>query len=76
MEDDCREILHDLTVYLDGESTVEVEHLVTRHLIDCPPCMDRADFERQLRSLLARSCRVRAPQDVLDRVRARLDRIV
>ncbi len=75
MADECREILRDLAQYLDGECTVEAEHLVTRHLIDCPPCMDRADFERQLRSLLARSCRVHAPEDVLARVRARLSRL-
>ena len=72
MADECKQILHDLAQYLDGECATEVEHLVTQHLTDCPPCMDRADFERQLRSILARSCRVHAPEDVLARVRARL----
>ena len=72
MTDECHQILSDLAIYLDGECPADVEHLVTAHLTDCPPCMDRADFERRLRAMLARSCKQRAPEDVIQRVRARL----
>lgn len=72
MYDECQEILDDLERYLDGECVADVEHLIATHLGDCPPCMDRSDFERRLRALIADSCRVRAPVEVIDRVKVRL----
>ena len=75
MSAECQRILSDLALYLDGECGAEVEHVVTSHLTGCPPCMDRADFERRLRTLLADSCKRRAPEDVIARVRARLSEL-
>ena len=72
MDDDCREVLDELEVYLDGECPRDFEAVVSQHLADCPPCLGRADFERELRALLARHCRQPAPAGLLDRVVARL----
>lgn len=72
MSDQCEEILEDLQRYLDGECAVDVEHLIAIHLRDCLPCMERSDFERRLRALIADSCRVRAPAAVIERVQIRL----
>lgn len=70
--EECQEILADLERYLDGECAPDLEHFVTEHLVACPPCMNRADFERHVRDLVARCCKQRAPEDVMDRLRARL----
>lgn len=75
MADECQEILDDLERFLDGECEADVEHLIATHLGDCPPCMDRSDFERRLRALIADSCRVRAPREVIERVRVRLGQL-
>lgn len=72
MEENCREVLAELETFLDGESPDNLEAAVTRHLADCSPCLDRADFERELRALLARHCRQSAPSGLLERVVARL----
>lgn len=68
MNEPCREILQELDVYLDGEGGQDVEEAVRRHLRDCPPCVDRADFQRELRALIASKCKDAAPSGLLDRV--------
>lgn len=73
MDDNCREVLTELQVFLDGECPTDVEAVVARHLARCSRCLDRADFERELRVILARHCRQVAPAGLLDRVIAQLD---
>jgi anti-sigma factor (TIGR02949 family) len=75
MSDDCGEVLTRLERYLDGECPAEVEQLVRGHLLDCPPCFDRADFQREVRELIAAKCREKAPPALLARVLARLDQL-
>ncbi len=70
--DDCREVLGQLQTFLDGECAGDLEVLVQAHLHDCAPCLDRADFERHLRDLVASRCRASAPEGLLERVLARL----
>ncbi len=72
MEADCRQILADLATYLDGECHRDLDALISRHLSDCPPCVDRADFERELRALVASRCRDAAPSGLAGQVLARL----
>lgn len=68
MDETCRRILKDLRAYLDGECPEDLEGVVAQHLLDCPPCLDRADFERELKSLVAHRCREVAPPTLRDRV--------
>ncbi len=68
MDDDCREILASMRTYLDGECPDDLEEVVVRHLGDCPPCMDRAEFERELRAIVKSKCKDAAPPGLLDRV--------
>jgi mycothiol system anti-sigma-R factor len=75
MSDDCGEILLRLERYLDGECPSQVERLVRQHLLDCPPCFDRADFQREVRELIASKCRETAPSSLLLRVLARLEQM-
>jgi len=70
--DPCREVLAELQAFLDGELEGDLARIVEIHVSDCPPCLDRADFERDLRALVASRCRDAAPSGLLDRVVARL----
>lgn len=70
---ECREALYELQVFLDGECGAAVERAITVHLRHCRPCLRRADFEREVRALVASRCSERAPEGLLDRVLARLE---
>ena len=73
MSDDCAEVHARLQIYLDGEGSPDLEVFLRTHLGDCPPCMERADFEQRLRSIVASRCREQAPAGLLDRILARLE---
>jgi mycothiol system anti-sigma-R factor len=75
MSFDCREVLERLERYLDGECPRDMERIVRKHLDDCPPCLERADFQRQLRALIASKCKEPAPSGLLDRIMARLEHV-
>ena len=68
MKDPCRKILDDLDLYLDGEGGQHLEETVRAHLSACSPCMHRADFQRELRALIASKCTDTAPRGLLDRI--------
>ena len=70
---DCDEVLRQLERYLDGEVAGDLRSFVDRHLGGCSPCLGRAEFEQRVRELVARACRDRAPEGLVDRVLARLD---
>ena len=72
MDDDCRQVLRELEVHLDGEDAIELHSVIEQHLSDCPPCMDRADVQREVRVLIASKCTDCAPPGLLERVRAHL----
>ena len=72
MGTDCREALRELQRYLDRECPVDLEAAIRSHLGGCPPCTNRADFERELRGIMARRCKDAAPSGLLDRIIADL----
>jgi len=53
MGDDCHAALSDLQVFLDGECGAALERAIIAHLDRCAPCVHRADFERELRAIVA-----------------------
>jgi len=69
---ECEEVLERLERYLDGECPKNLEAIVRAHLAECSPCLDRADFERRLRALIASKCTDAAPSGLLDRIMERL----
>ncbi len=73
MDDPCDEVLAEIERYLDGECTAEAAAVVRAHLHDCSPCMDRADFQRRVRALVAQRCRESAPPELVARIRASLE---
>jgi len=69
-EHDCSEALNQLQVFLDGELTEERRRLIASHLDLCPPCLDRHDFEAELRRVIAQRCREQVPDDLKIRIEA------
>lgn len=72
MDDDCRQVLRELQIFLDCEDAADLHAAIERHLSGCSPCMDRAEFQREVRLLIAAKCTDCAPPGLLDRVTAEL----
>jgi mycothiol system anti-sigma-R factor len=53
---ECEQALQDLERFLDGEMPEPARGLLDRHLNGCTPCMERADFKRHLKELIASRC--------------------
>ena len=69
----CEEAVAKLWQYLDRELDDKAMVEIERHLEDCRECFSKAQFERQLRALMRRSCgREHAPA----RLRARLHQLL
>ena len=70
---DCGEALHTLYHFLDGELTTERRKAIQDHLEHCAPCLRAFDFESELKSLVARSCRDQVPEELRLRVAKTLE---
>ena len=69
----CEEAVHELYHYLDGELTEERREEIRIHLDWCGPCNGAAEFEAELRRVIANRCKDRVPQSLIDRVAETLD---
>jgi anti-sigma factor (TIGR02949 family) len=72
MREDCHAAATELQTFLDGECGAALERAIIAHLDRCPGCVHRADFERELRVVIATKCRDVAPSGLLERVMIRL----
>ena len=73
---DCREVLEEVYLYLDGELALEQRTMIKRHLDDCSPCLRKYGLEQDVRSLIARCCGGdRAPETLHQRIRARITEV-
>jgi mycothiol system anti-sigma-R factor len=70
---DCQETLREVERFLDGEVDVTLRVRIEEHLSGCSPCMDRAEFRRQLKIIVARKC---TESEVPARVEARILRTI
>jgi anti-sigma factor (TIGR02949 family) len=68
MGETCQEALQELQRYLDDECGQDLEVAIRAHLGDCPPCLDRAEFERALRAIISSKCRDAAPPGLIARI--------
>ncbi len=59
---DCNEAVHELYHYLDGELTEERREEIRVHLDWCGPCSGAAEFEAELRKVIANRCKDRVPE--------------
>jgi mycothiol system anti-sigma-R factor len=65
---DCQDALHTLYHYLDGELTDDRRQAIQRHLSACAPCLHAFDFEAELKTVIARSCRDQVPERLRIRI--------
>ncbi|HEY6472718.1 MAG TPA: mycothiol system anti-sigma-R factor [Acidimicrobiales bacterium] len=70
---DCVEAVHELYSYLDGELTEVRRQEISVHLDWCGPCGGAAQFEEDLRRVIANRCKDRVPQSLIERVAAAID---
>ena len=69
---DCDELFDKLDLLMDRELPQhELDRLET-HLAHCLPCTGRRDFESQLRAVVRDRCADQAPDDLVQRIRERL----
>ena len=69
----CDDAVHELYHYLDGELTESRREEIRVHLDWCGPCGGAAEFEAELRKVIANKCKDRVPQSLIDRVAAAID---
>ncbi len=70
---DCAEAVQELYGYLDGELTEERRYEIRVHLDWCGPCCGAAEFEAELRRVIANRCKDRVPDSLIARVAQALD---
>ena len=73
MKPTCEETLREIERFLDGEMAAEERSTIDVHLQGCSPCMQRADFKRHLKELIASSC---GCDDVPPDLRERVHRLI
>jgi mycothiol system anti-sigma-R factor len=72
-EVDCREALHRIYHFLDGELTPERRAEIDSHLDSCSPCLQMFGFEAELRRVVANKCRDSVPSGLRARIADSID---
>jgi mycothiol system anti-sigma-R factor len=67
-EFDCREALHRIYHFLDGELTSVRRREIESHLDSCSPCLQMFGFESELRRVVADKCRDAVPDGLRERI--------
>jgi len=70
---DCREAVHRVYHFLDGELTPERRDQIAHHLDECSPCLEVFGFETEIRRLVANRCRDQVPDELRIRIAAAID---
>jgi anti-sigma factor (TIGR02949 family) len=65
---DCDDLLHELEHFLHGELTPERKAALQQHLEACPPCFETADFQAQLKKVIATKCGEEVPAELHRRI--------
>ncbi len=65
---DCREALHRIYHFLDGELTPVRRHEIEAHLDGCSPCLQMFGFEAELRRVVHDKCRDDVPDSLRERI--------
>jgi mycothiol system anti-sigma-R factor len=69
----CDEAVHQLYHYLDGELTDERRGQIADHLNFCAPCGGAAEFEAELRQVIANRCKDHVPESLIRRIAEAID---
>ncbi len=69
---DCRQVLAELSNYLDDEVTLELKRAIEEHLARCGRCWVVYDSTRRALAIVSESMPPAAPRAVSERLHARL----
>jgi mycothiol system anti-sigma-R factor len=69
---ECDDLLQELADYLHGDLSHARKDALHEHLEDCPPCFETADFQEQLRRLVAKRCCEQVPDGLRLRIESLL----
>ncbi|HLU29397.1 MAG TPA: mycothiol system anti-sigma-R factor [Glycomyces sp.] len=73
---DCREVLEEVYLYIDGECSDVRRSVIRTHLDECSPCLSEYGIEQEVRAIVHRCCsKEQAPDDVKARLRRKLNAI-
>jgi mycothiol system anti-sigma-R factor len=71
LQAECRKVLEQVELYLDGELGPDERVQVHLHLERCGPCTDHSEFQRRLKELLRSTCGCdEVPSQLLERIRS------
>ena len=70
--EDCADYLERIVYFIDNELDEADCGAVRRHLDECGPCLEKYDLQRTVKSVVARSCSEKAPDDLRQRVTLRI----
>ena len=70
---DCADVIDAVYLYIDGELEHEAIDDIRNHLEECTPCLREYGVEREVKQLIARSCKETAPDSLRESVIARLE---
>ena len=68
----CDEVLDEIEHYLHGELDSVRASSLADHLGDCPPCLERAEFQRKLKEIVRAKCWCDTPETLVLRVQERI----
>lgn len=71
-DDDCEEALRAMYLFIDSELSVLDRAQVQVHLDDCLPCLQKFEFEVELKQIISSKCKDDVPDYLYERVRASL----
>jgi len=65
---DCADFLDRIVYFIDNELDEADCSVVRVHLDSCNPCLEKYDLQRTVKSVVARSCAEKAPEELRQRV--------
>ena len=68
----CDEVLSEIEHYLHGELDPGGASILADHLVDCPPCFERAEFHRKLKEIVRVKCQLSTPEHLVLKIRERI----
>jgi mycothiol system anti-sigma-R factor len=75
-EVDCRDVLEQVYLYLDGEMPEDECAKIRQHLDECAPCLREFGLDQEVKALVARSCGCDVvPEGLRERVILRLQSV-
>ena len=69
----CDDAVHQLYHFLDGELTEVRRVQIAEHLTFCAPCGGAAEFEAELRLVIANRCKDHVPESLIRRIADAID---